>query len=153
MSRRHITNHDNKQPQMEISGKIIQVLPLQQGTSKAGNPWKKQEYVLETHDTYPRKVKFDFFGDRADQYPLSVGEEVTVSFDLESREFNGRWYTDVRGWKAEKAADAAGGFSPAPAQQAVPGVAEGDFPPPPAGSQAPAAPFSQGTSAEDDLPF
>ena len=88
---------------MEISGKIIQVLPLQQGTSKAGNPWKKQEYVLETHDTYPRKVKFDFFGDRVDQFPLALGEEVTVSFDLESREFNGRWYTDVRAWKAEKA--------------------------------------------------
>lgn len=95
---------------MDISGKIIQVLPLQQGTSKAGNAWKKQEYVLETHDTYPRKVKFDFFGDRVDQFPLNIGDEVTVSFDLESREFNGRWYTDVRGWKAEKA----GAVSPGP---------------------------------------
>lgn len=91
---------------MDISGKIIQVLPLQQGTSKTGNPWKKQEYVLETQDTYPRKVKFDFFGDRVDQFPLAIGDFVTVSFDLESREFNGRWYTDVRGWKAEKAGQA-----------------------------------------------
>lgn len=87
---------------MEISGKIIQVLPLQEGVSKAGNNWKKQEYVLETHDTYPRKVKFDFFGERVDQNPLAIGDEVTISFDLESREFNGRWYTDVRAWKSEK---------------------------------------------------
>lgn len=87
---------------MEISGRIIQVLPLQSGTSKAGNQWKKQEYVLETHDNYPKKVKFDFFGDKADQYPLAVGEDVTISYDLESREFNGRWYTDVRAWKADK---------------------------------------------------
>ena len=89
---------------MEVSGKIIAVLPLQSGTSKAGREWKKQEYVLETHDSFPRKVKFDFFGDRVDQFPLAIGDEVTVSFDIESREFNGRWYTDIRGWKAEKGA-------------------------------------------------
>lgn len=87
---------------MDISGKIIAVLPLQSGVSKAGRDWKKQEYVLETQDTYPRKVKFDFFGDKVDQYPLGIGDMVTVSFDIESREFNGRWYTDIHGWKAEK---------------------------------------------------
>lgn len=102
---------------MEIQGRIIQVLPLQSGTSKAGNAWKKQEYVLETHDQYPRKVKFDFFGERADQYPLQIGEEVTISFDLESREFNGRWYTDVRAWKAEKGATET---ETAPAQTSAP---------------------------------
>ena len=63
---------------MEISGKIIAVLPLQSGTSKAGRAWKKQEYVLETQDTYPRKVKFDFFGDRVDQYPMAIGERRRV---------------------------------------------------------------------------
>lgn len=87
---------------MEVSGKIIAVLPPQGGMSKAGREWKKQEYVLETHDSFPRKVKFDFFGDRVDQFKLNIGDEVTVSFDIESREFNGRWYTDIRGWKAEK---------------------------------------------------
>lgn len=134
---------------MEISGKIIQMLPLQQGTSKAGNPWKKQEYVLETLDQYAKKVKFDFFGDKADQYPLSVGDEVTVSFDLESREFNGRWYTDVRGWKAEKAADNTNfGGQNTPSNV---GPTDG-YPLPPATPQPDAAsPFS-GT-AEDDLPF
>lgn len=130
---------------MEISGKIIQVLPLQQGTSKAGNTWKKQEYVLETQDNYPRKVKFDFFGDRVDQYPLNLGEVVTVSFDLESREFNGRWYTDVRAWKAEK------GSAPqvvAPMASAEPQPTYG------AAHLQPVEPFTapQGDQS-DDLPF
>ena len=88
---------------MEITGKIIIALPEMSGTSKAGNAWKKREYVLETQETYPKKVFFNFFGDRVDQYPLNVGDEVTVSFDIDSREFNGRWYTDIRAWKAEKA--------------------------------------------------
>lgn len=73
---------------MEIKGKIILALPEVTGVAKAtGNPWKKREYVLETSETYPKKVHFDFFGDRADQYPLSVGDEVTLSFDIESREY------------------------------------------------------------------
>ena len=89
---------------MEIKGKIIVALPEQTGVSRSGNNWKKREYVLETQETYPRKVHFDFFGDRADQYPLSVGDDITLSFDIESREYNGRWYTSIRGWIAEKAA-------------------------------------------------
>lgn len=87
---------------MEITGKIIQKLELQSGTSKQGNPWTKQEYVLETIENFPKKVHFDFFGDRANQYPLEVGETVKLSFDIESREWNGRWFTSIRGWKAEK---------------------------------------------------
>lgn len=87
---------------LEIEGKIISSLPLQEGTSKAGNPWKKKEYVLETHDTYPRKVCFNFFNDRVDQNPLEVGDEVKISVEIESREFNGRWYTDIRAWRSEK---------------------------------------------------
>ena len=87
---------------MEIKGKIIQKFDLQSGTSKAGNPWKKQNYLLETLDTYPKKIYFDFFGDRADQYPLNVGDMINLSFDIECREYQGRYYTDIRGWKAEK---------------------------------------------------
>ncbi|MDE7376553.1 MAG: DUF3127 domain-containing protein, partial [Muribaculaceae bacterium] len=86
---------------MEITGKIIIALPEMTGTSKAGNAWKKREYVLETQETYPKKVHFDFFGDRADQFPLTVGQEIKLSFDIESREYNGRWYTSIRGWKSE----------------------------------------------------
>lgn len=135
---------------MEIQGKIIVALPEVSGTSRAGNAWKKREYVLETHDSYPKKVFFNLFGERADQYPLNVGDEVTVSFDLESREFNGRWYTDVRAWKVEKGAPAAAGmpqgapFGAAPAQGANP-VMPGGYAVPPA-APIPAAPT-------DDLPF
>ncbi len=138
---------------MDIKGKIIQKLELQSGTSKAGNPWKKQEYVLETMDSYPRKVKFDFFGDRADQYPLEVGDVITLSYDIESREFNGRWYTDIRGFKAMKEDP-----NMAAAQAPYPAAA----PPAPApadngmAAPAPAPPidttFDQ-AGAGDDLPF
>lgn len=138
---------------MEIQGKIIAALPEVTGTSKAGNPWKKREYVLETHDQYPKKVHFDFFGDRAEQYPLNIGDEITLSFDIESREYNGRWYTSIRGWKAEKAGEAAN------APYAQPGM---PTPPPagpattfPGGYGAPAAPadLTPGSDSTSDLPF
>lgn len=136
---------------MEITGKIILALPEQSGVSRSGNQWKKREYVLETQEQYPRKVFFNFFGDRADQYPLVPGDTVTVSFDIESREFNGRWYTDIRAWKAEKG-DAAQQPAAAPAQnyQQAPAAQ-----PAPAAQAAPAVdPFAAtaGDSSED-LPF
>ena len=83
---------------LEITGTIIQIQPLQEGTSKSGNAWKKQDCVLETDAQYPRKVCFNLFGDNVDRFPVQVGQKVTVSIELESREFNGRWYTDVRAW-------------------------------------------------------
>ena len=87
---------------MEITGKIIQVLPEASGVSRAGNNWKKREYVLEYMDgQYAQKIMFDFFGDRADQYPLTIGQEIKLSFSIESREYNVRWYTSIRGWRAE----------------------------------------------------
>lgn len=127
---------------MEISGKIIVALPEVSGTSKAGNAWKKREYVLETQETYPKKVHFDFFGDRADQYPLNVGDDITLSFDIESREYQGRWYTSIRGWKAEKQ-----GAAQQPADIASAGIH--DLPPIPSVPD----PLSGGSAAIDDLPF
>ncbi len=125
---------------MEITGKIIVALPEQTGVSKAGNTWKKKEYVLETQDTYPKKVHFDLFGDKADKYPLSVGQTVRLSFDIESREFNGRWYTSIRGWQAE-AID--GASQPAPAQN-YQAASVGTVPPPPAVTP---------SDPNEDLPF
>lgn len=137
---------------MDIKGKIIQKLDPQSGTSKAGNAWKKQEYVLETLDSYPRKVKFDFFGDRADQYPLEVGDVITLSYDIESREFNGRWYTDIRGFKAIKEdAGMTVQAAPYPPAAGAPAPAPG----PDAGMAAPLPAdntFDQGGMG-DDLPF
>lgn len=89
---------------MEIVGKITQVLPLQQGVSKtSGKDWQLQAYVLETQEQYPKKVHFEIFGeDRIKSNPCEIDEIVTVSFDIESREFNGRWYTSIRAWKVVK---------------------------------------------------
>ncbi len=122
---------------MEVIGKIIVDLPLQTGTSKTGNAWKKKEYVLETEDTYPKKIHFDFFGDRADQYQLTVGQRIRLSFDIESREYNGRWYTSIRGWRAEDANEAPAAGAPAAAPAAA----------------APAAPVPPIVNSSEDLPF
>lgn len=146
---------------MELIGKIIQILPLQEGVSKAGNPWKKQEYILETLGTqYPRKVCFNLFGDNVDKFPMQVGQDVTVSIDIESREFNGRWYTDVRAWNVLNGVQLAGapapGFAAAPAQPAAPAPAPGfaSAPAQPAPQAAPAQPTTVAApTAADDLPF
>lgn len=89
---------------MEIQGKIVHVLELQQGIGQAsGKEWKRQEYVLETLDErYPKKVAFNLWGDAIDRFMLREGDEVTVSFDLESREWNGRWYTEVRAYNIQR---------------------------------------------------
>jgi len=143
---------------MELIGKIVQVLPLQSGTSKAGNPWQKQEYILETLGTqYPRKVCFNLFGDNVNKFPLQVGQEVTVSIDVESREFNGRWYTDVRAWNVVQGIQLPGVAAPAPAaysapQPSAPGAPVASGVPTPPAPAAPAAPAGS-VGAADDLPF
>ena len=141
---------------MEVVGKIIQVLPAQEGIGKNGNPWKVQPYVLETLDQYPRKVHFEVFGeDRIKQNPCDVDQLVTVSFDIESREFNGRWYTSIRAWRIQQ------GDMTQAVPGATPNVAPVATPQPAATPAAPAAaapvnmdPFDasagEGTS---DLPF
>ena len=86
---------------MEIKGKIIEVLPEKSGQSANGE-WRKQEYVLETESNYPKKICFMAWGDKIEEFNLRQGDTVEVSVDLESREYNGRWYTDVKAWKVSK---------------------------------------------------
>lgn len=93
---------------MEIKGKIITILPLATGTSAKG-AWKKQEYILQTSEQYPKKICFVVWGEKIDDYALKVNDAVEVSIDIESREFNGRWYTDVKAWKVVKESAAGGG--------------------------------------------
>ena len=82
---------------MELSGKVIAVLEPRGGVSKTGNAWKVQEYVIETHDQYPRKMCFDVFGeDKINQFNIQVGEELTVHFDIDAREWQGRWFNSIR---------------------------------------------------------
>lgn len=98
---------------MELQGKCIAALAIESGTSKSGNAWQKQNFVIETAGQYPKKVCFQLFGDKVNDCP-NVGEEVKVSFDPESREWNGRWFTQLNAWKVERQQTA----QPAPQQPA-----------------------------------
>ena len=124
---------------MELAGKVIAVLEPRGGVSKTGNEWKVQEYVIETHDQYPKKMCFDVFGaDKIAQFNIQAGEELNVFFDVDAREWNGRWFNSIRAWKVERVSAAA------------PAGAPGAPVPPPAPTAAPE--FLAG-DAKDDLPF
>ncbi len=126
---------------MEITGKIIAALQPRSGTSaRTGNTWMTQEFVIETHEQYPRKCMFNVFGeDRLKEFNIQVGAEVTVSFDIDAREYNGRWYNDIRAWRVVPATAAPVSAAPVPA----------DIPAPTAAAPA-AAPANDPV---DDLPF
>ena len=89
---------------MEITGKIIAVLPANSGTSaRTGNPWMSQTYVIETQGQYPKKLAFDVFGEeRIKQFNIQQGEELTVRFDFDAHEYNGRWFNQIRAFNVEK---------------------------------------------------
>ncbi|MDR4988428.1 MAG: DUF3127 domain-containing protein [Bacteroidales bacterium] len=88
---------------MEITGTITGILEEQKGEGRNG-PWRKQEFILETEGMYPRKVCIAVWGDKIDQFAIKEGEKVTMAVNIESREFNGRWYTDVKAWKLDRSA-------------------------------------------------
>ncbi len=117
---------------MEVQGKVNMMLQLQSGQGKNGL-WKKQEFILETEGQVPRKICFSLWGEKVDQFPLATGEIITVFFDVESREYNGKWYTDAKAWKITKGEGK--GTSPAGPKPASDIPASDDF------------------SAADDLPF
>ncbi|WP_449023841.1 DUF3127 domain-containing protein [Prevotella pallens] len=133
---------------MELQGRVIVVMEPREGTSARG-PWKSQQYVIETHDQYPKKMVFDIFGaDRIDQFAIKAGEEIIVSFDVDAHEYQGRWFNNIRAWNIQRvdaaavqAAGAPASATPNPGTQAPAG-----------GSQAPFPPTASGSDA-DDLPF
>lgn len=114
-----------------VKGKISSVLPVESGTSKAGKDWKKQGFVIDTGDQYNPHVCFSLFGE--DKIAMlgnfSEGQDVEVSFNLSSREYNGRWYHNIDAWKIE-------------------GAGQGEMPPMPS-----TPPVEEFSSEEDDLPF
>lgn len=132
---------------MEFTGKIIAVLEARGGVSaRTGNPWKTQDYVIEeTMGQFPKRMAFNVFGEEnINRFNIQVGQELTVSFDINAREYNGRWYNDIRVWNVAPAAQAA--------NTAMAGV--GQAPVAPAAPAAPAASsFTQAADDSSDLPF
>ena len=100
---------------MEIQGKIIVVLPERSGVSQRGNQWRSISYVLETQEQYPKKLAFDVTNDKIDQLNIQLGEILTVQFDINAREYNGRWFNSVNAWnvirQTQQAHAQGGGFS------------------------------------------
>jgi hypothetical protein len=125
---------------MEIKGKIINVQPLQTGEGRNGM-WKKQDYVLEYNldSQYPKKMMFNLWGDKIDQFAIQQGQDVKVDFDIDCREYNGRWYNDIRAWRVEAAV---------PAQQGDNLVPDEVPPPPPTFDSS-----ELGAESGSDLPF
>ena len=135
---------------MELTGRIIAVLPPSSGVSaRTGNNWMSQDYVIEVPGQYPRKCLFRIFGeDRIKQFNIQQGEDLTVQFDIDAHEFNGRWFNDVRAYNIIRGQVAPVAGAPVGAPHASPfppaDGATSPFPP----AQEPA----EGQSA-DDLPF
>jgi len=115
---------------IQLTGKVRQVLEEQSGEGRNG-PWRKQEFILETEGDYPRDVCIVQWGDNIDEFDVSEGERLTVHVDVQSREYKGRWYTDVKAWRVERAPEPA---APGPSPDDEP------FPAPP-------------SDLGDDLPF
>ena len=88
---------------MQLTAKLIEVLPVQTGEGRNGT-WKKNTIIVETiDDRYPRKICVAIWGDKMKESDMKIGNVLDISFDIESREFNGKWYTDVKAWKVELA--------------------------------------------------
>mgnify|MGYP000988653676 CR=1 FL=1 len=121
---------------MEIQGKVYKVMEPVCGVSKSGNEWKKQEFLIETEGQYPKKICFEVFGeDKINEMNLHEGEMVRIYFEIEAKEWNGRWFNKVAAWKVDKS-----GTQQKPARQPQPVQQPEIFPPSP-------------SDEKDDLPF
>ena len=134
---------------MELTGKIIAEFNERGGVSnRTGNEWKAKSYVMEVPGEFPRKLVFDVFGvDRLQAFNIQIGETLTVHFDIDAHEYNGRWFNDVRVFRIDR-----GQAAPTAAPEAAPAP---EAPVAPAAPQVDAAatiPF-EAPSATDDLPF
>lgn len=159
---------------MEIQGKIIAALPEKTGSSDRGE-WKVQEFVLETFESFPKKMVFSVFGaDRLARFNIQVGQTVNVSFDIDAREYNNRWFNSIRAFdvrqittpSVEAPFPPAGGefmdpFSTAPTNNPAPAAApqpavQSATQPTATTTTAPFPPQQEniaGGQSEDDLPF
>jgi len=126
---------------MELAAKVIDILPEQKGSGRNGE-WRKQSFILETQEQYPKKVCADVWGDKIDTFNIQKGEEITAKINVESREYNGKWYTDVKIWSVDRNAAPQGNAPVNPGNASPQDMASSSGPqevPPP--------------SADDELPF
>ncbi len=130
---------------MEFTGTVFKIMPEIKGTSARGD-WQRQEVIFEMMDgAYARKVAVTFFNKPTEVAGLTLGASYNVSFNVESREFNDRWYTDVRAWRIMPATDASAAPSVAPAAPAAAPIPQ---------PQTPIASSTPSTADDvDDLPF
>ncbi len=120
---------------LTVTGKIVNVLELESGTSKTGKEWKKQGFVLDTGAQFNPLVCFSLFGDDKINMlrDFGQGQDVEVAFNISSREFNGKWYHNIDAWKIS----AAGGGAPSSTTSA----------------EAPFPTIDEAPAEDDDLPF
>ena len=137
---------------MEAHGKIIAVLPAQGGVSqRTGNTWRSQQFVLETIEQYSKKIPFEVFGEeRIKQFNIVQGEELTIHFDIDGSEWNGKWFPKIRCYNVSRGTGQQPAPAPAPASaqqpttQQAPNNGVSPFPPPQA---------ENNSGGADDLPF
>ena len=139
---------------MDLQGRVIAETAERSGTSARGE-WKAKDYVIETHESYPKKMVFSVLGeDRLKRFNIQVGQEVMVSFDIDAHEYNGRWFNSIRAYDVRQVDPASLGVQgaqpvAAPSAFSAPvagGAAQGD-------AQAPFPPQAEGEGSADDLPF
>ena len=122
---------------LELKGRLVQKLQKESGEGRNGR-WEKQQFVIETQEQYPKKVCIVCWGDKISMLDsLNEGDQLNVAVNIESREYNNRWYTDVKAWRIERVA----GEDPAPGE--LPGDFNQELPPP----------EIENTDTTDDLPF
>ena len=142
---------------MEITGRIIAVLPERSGVSqRSGAEWKVATYVLETQEQYPKKMAFEVFGvERIQQFNIQVGEMMTVSFDIDAHEYQGRWFNSIRAFRVDRNVQTAAPVAGAvPEAAPLPTAAPVSAAPAPAVAPAPdTTPFGAETGDDTDLPF
>lgn len=117
---------------MEIIGRVIAVLPVVTGTSSRGNAWQKGGFVIETLENYPKKIHFGVFGEERVARIPNIGDIAKVAFDIDSHEFEGRWFTNINAFRIELA----GSTNSVTQQNPATAVQNADFP-----------------QKKDDLPF
>lgn len=136
---------------MDFTAKLIMELPETGGTSQRGTQWRKKSWVLETFGQYPRKVKVDAMNASIDRIHMEPGKTYNVSVDAESREYNDRWYTDLRVYAATEVPEPSAGISQTSSAPADPFSSPASPSDPFAGT---ASPFTTDNNEDgDDLPF